>query len=163
MGLHRGDWKIDDLPQGTLLKYFTGFFMETEEGNRIPVWKKWWITEVDGDRVLRTNKVVDRVSMPDRILTNVGSLSPRGVCTVIEDYGVNAINNLEPAKRRLGGRIMCARMPWCIEYDGKSILCALKDHPEKTYDQFLTGIAREGGYIDKEGIIHRGNATIRKE
>lgn len=63
-------------------------------------------------------------------------------------------------KYHIYGRII-ATVNWSIEYDNQSIivLCLLK--PKMSYADIKTIIECEGGYVDDEGIIHKGSATTK--
>ena len=47
---------------------------------------------------------------------------------------------------------------WSVDYDEKSILVLLALKPKMTYGEILNVIINEGGYVDSEGIIHKGTA-----
>lgn len=47
---------------------------------------------------------------------------------------------------------------WCIEYDNLSILLLLLQKKTCTYSHACDIIKNEGGYVDSEGIIHKGTA-----
>lgn len=47
---------------------------------------------------------------------------------------------------------------WSVEFDGKNILALLIVKPKMTYQEVLDVIINEGGYVDSEGIIYKGNA-----
>lgn len=40
------------------------------------------------------------------------------------------------------------------EFDGKSVLALLQVKSKMTYDEVLTVIKCEGGYVDEQGIVH---------
>lgn len=46
---------------------------------------------------------------------------------------------------------------WCIEYDGKSIFDVMEDHPKMPVGQIKEVIINEGGIIETDGTIRRGN------
>ena len=47
---------------------------------------------------------------------------------------------------------------WSVELDGKSIIVLLACYPKMTFDEIKTIILGEGGFIDVDGIIHKGSA-----
>lgn len=47
---------------------------------------------------------------------------------------------------------------WSIEWDNRSILILMMRKPKMSYKEILDVITAEGGYVDSEGIIHKGTA-----
>lgn len=47
---------------------------------------------------------------------------------------------------------------WSVEYDNKPILLLVMNKPKMTYMEVLEVIQNEGGYVDSNGIIHKGTA-----
>lgn len=48
---------------------------------------------------------------------------------------------------------------WSIEFDGKNVMGLVALKPKMTYAELLTVIRAEGGYVDSNGIVHKGTAT----
>ena len=49
-------------------------------------------------------------------------------------------------------------MNWSIEWEDKPILLLRMHKPKMYYKEILDVITAEGGYVDSEGIIHKGTA-----
>lgn len=47
---------------------------------------------------------------------------------------------------------------WSVEYDNKPVLLLVMQKPKMSYKEILDVITAEGGYVDSEGIIHKGTA-----
>ena len=47
---------------------------------------------------------------------------------------------------------------WSIQYDGRSILEFMRARSNCSYEHAKMVIEGEGGYIDSDGIIHKGTA-----
>ena len=47
---------------------------------------------------------------------------------------------------------------WSVEWDNKPVLLLVMQKPKMTYKEILDVITAEGGYVDSEGIIHKGTA-----
>lgn len=47
---------------------------------------------------------------------------------------------------------------WSIEWDNQPILILVMQKPKMSYKEILDVIMAEGGYVDSEGIIHKGIA-----
>ena len=47
---------------------------------------------------------------------------------------------------------------WSIEWDNQPILILMMRKPKMSYKEILDVITAEGGYVDSEGIIHKGTA-----
>ena len=45
-----------------------------------------------------------------------------------------------------------------MEWDDKPILLLVMQKPKMSYKEVLDVITAEGGYVDSEGIIHKGTA-----
>lgn len=48
---------------------------------------------------------------------------------------------------------------WSVEFDGKNIMGLVALKPKMTYAEILIVIRAEGGYVDSDGIVHKGTAT----
>ena len=47
---------------------------------------------------------------------------------------------------------------WSVEWDNKPVLLLVMNKPKMTYAEILDVIKAEGGYVDSNGIIHKGTA-----
>ena len=47
---------------------------------------------------------------------------------------------------------------WSVEWDNKPVLLLVMQKPKMTYKEILDVITAEGGYVDSEGIVHKGTA-----
>lgn len=47
---------------------------------------------------------------------------------------------------------------WSVEWDNKPVLLLVMQKPKMTYGEILDVIKAEGGYVDSEGIVHKGTA-----
>lgn len=47
---------------------------------------------------------------------------------------------------------------WSVEFDGKNIMGLVALKPKMTYAEILIVIQAEGGYVDSDGIVHKGTA-----
>ena len=47
---------------------------------------------------------------------------------------------------------------WSIEFDGKNVMALVMLKPKMTYAEILIVIQSEGGYVDSNGIVHKGAA-----
>ena len=48
---------------------------------------------------------------------------------------------------------------WSTRYDGHHVLELVMAHAKMSYKEMLNVIQNEGGYVDSDGIIHRGIAV----
>ena len=48
---------------------------------------------------------------------------------------------------------------WSIEFDGKNVMALVVLKPKMSYAEILTVIRAEGGYVDSNGVVHKGTAT----
>lgn len=54
---------------------------------------------------------------------------------------------------------MITTVNWSVEFDEKSILGLVAVKPEMTFKDIMTVITNEGGYVDAQGIVHKGTAV----
>ena len=47
---------------------------------------------------------------------------------------------------------------WSVEWDNKPVLLLVMQKPKMTYGGIIDVIKAEGGYVDSDGIIHKGTA-----
>lgn len=47
---------------------------------------------------------------------------------------------------------------WSIEWDNNPVLILVMQKPKMSYAEILQVINAEGGYVDSNGIIHKGTA-----
>ena len=47
---------------------------------------------------------------------------------------------------------------WSVEWDNKPVLLLVMQKPKMTYREIIDVIKAEGGYVDSEGIVHKGTA-----
>lgn len=47
---------------------------------------------------------------------------------------------------------------WSVIWDGSHVALLVMQKPKMSYAEVLNVIHNEGGYVDSDGIIHKGNA-----
>lgn len=47
---------------------------------------------------------------------------------------------------------------WSVQYNGMPIILLAFEKPKMTYAEILRVINNEGGFVDADGIIHKGTA-----
>lgn len=90
--------------------------------------------------------------------SNIGKFAPQTILTRIadKDITVNDCKKVEEHVVSMGKQTIMAGVFWSIEYDGKSVFDLMEEKQKMPYAHIKMVIANEGGYIDDEGIIHRG-------
>ena len=151
-GLVRGDWIVKDRGDGThTMKYFTGFYMEVEDRRLMPC----FITFI--------HKVEDGYSVVYRkdgsMVCHAGHLSPQQVTMILEDNSVYSMNRNDGEPLRCGRKNGFHPVLWSEDYDGKSILVFMSDHPKTPFRDLKSVVENELGYIDANGIIHKNPNT----
>lgn len=53
---------------------------------------------------------------------------------------------------------MASTLNWSVEWDNKPVLLLVMQKPKMTYGEIIDVIKAEGGYVDSEGIVHKGTA-----
>lgn len=66
-------------------------------------------------------------------------------------------NKVEENKSRPRERV-ASTSNWAVEWDDKPILLLVMQKPKMSYKEIVDVIKAEGGYVDSEGIIHKGTA-----
>ena len=64
-------------------------------------------------------------------------------------------------KTRVIDKKIALSQAWSVEFDGKNVLGILALKPKCIYKELLNIIHNEGGYVDSEGIVHKGEAVSR--
>lgn len=87
---------------------------------------------------------------------NIGEFSPAAIMVRISDrdISVNDCKKVEEHRQPVGREIV--GVYWSIEYDGKSVFDLMEKKQKMPFAHIKMVIANEGGFIDDEGIIHRG-------
>lgn len=92
---------------------------------------------------------------------NIGKFSPESIlCRIADkDITVNDCKKVEEHVVSMGKQTVMAGVFWSIEYDGKSVFDLMEEKQKMPFAHIKMVIANEGGYIDDEGIIHKGTCT----
>lgn len=93
--------------------------------------------------------------------SNIGEFSPEAILARLadKDITVNDCKKVEEHVVRMGKQTVMAGVFWSIEYDGKSVFDLMEEKQKMPFAHIKMVIANEGGYIDDEGIVHRGTCT----
>ncbi len=74
-----------------------------------------------------------------------------------KEITVSDCNKVEEAHNRKPVRQLVTNN-WSVEWDGKPALLLVAEKPKMSYKEILQVIQNEGGYVDSNGIIHKGTA-----
>lgn len=90
---------------------------------------------------------------------NIGKFSPESIlCRIADkDISVTDCRKVEEEHGRQVDRTPVTGLFWSKEFDGKSVFDLMEQWPKMPYAHVRMVIENEGGSIDKEGIIHKGN------
>lgn len=96
-------------------------------------------------------------------VANMGEFPPMSVLIQIQEREItvadcNRVEEYQREKHCAKGPKVISTNNWSVEFDNKSILALLVVKPKMTYQEVLSVITNEGGYVDSEGIIHKGAA-----
>lgn len=88
---------------------------------------------------------------------NVGNVGPKAILMRIHDrdISVSDCRKVEEHHGRVQQEIV--GVFWSKEFDGKSVFDLMEQWPKMPYAHVKMVITNEGGYIDADGIIHKGN------
>lgn len=89
---------------------------------------------------------------------NVGDVGPKAILARIHDRDISVSDCRkveEEHGHQVGERTMVGLF-WSKEFDGKSVFDLMEQWPKMPYAHVKMVIENEGGSIDKEGIIHKG-------
>lgn len=90
---------------------------------------------------------------------NVGDVGPKAILARIHDRDISVSDCRkveEEHGHQVGERTMVGLF-WSKEFDGKSVFDLMEQWPKMPYAHVKMVIENEGGSIDGEGIIHKGN------
>lgn len=92
---------------------------------------------------------------------NIGEFGPNAIMARLadKDISVNDCRKVEEHHRPVGREIV--GVYWSIEYDGKSVFDLMEEKQKMPFAHIRMVIENEGGSIDKDGVIHRGNCVAR--
>lgn len=92
---------------------------------------------------------------------NIGAFGPKAIMARLadKDISVNDCKKVEERRGPVGKEIV--GVYWSIEYDGKSVFDLMEEKQKMPYAHIKMVIANEGGYIDEDGVIHRGTCVAR--
>lgn len=91
---------------------------------------------------------------------NVGKFSPITIAFRLmdKDVSVSDCKRIEETAPKFFGRDKFqAGVYWSKDYDGKSVFELMADKPKMPFEDIKMVVEGEGGSIDNQGIIHRGN------
>ena len=90
---------------------------------------------------------------------NIGKFAPESIIARLSDKDISVTDcrKVEEEHGRQVDRTPVAGLFWSKEFDGKSVFDLMEQWPKMPYAHVKMVIANEGGSIDKEGIIHKGN------
>ena len=94
-------------------------------------------------------------------VANIGEYHPETIIAKIHDkeVTVSECKHVEDnLHRALRGPKLISTTNWSVEFDGKRLLALLIIKEKMTYEEVVRVITNEGGYVDSEGIIHKGTA-----
>lgn len=89
---------------------------------------------------------------------NVGDVGPKAILARIHDRDISVSDCRkveEEHGHQVGERTMVGLF-WSKEFDGKSVFDLMEQWPKMPYAHVKMVITNEGGYIDADGIIHKG-------
>lgn len=90
---------------------------------------------------------------------NVGDVGPKAILVRIHDrdISVSDCRKVEESPGHQVGERTMVGLFWSKEFDGKSVFDLMEQWPKMPYAHVKMVITNEGGYIDADGIIHKGN------
>ena len=90
---------------------------------------------------------------------NIGEFGPAAIMARLADKDIS-VNDCRKVEESPGHQVERTPIPgvfWSKEFDGKSVIDLMEQWPKMPYAHVKMVIANEGGYIDDDGIIHKGN------
>lgn len=154
MTYQKGDWRISYTDGGQELAYYTGAYYRDDLNRLRHMTKRFYrvrAEDKDGYVILNKNK---------ELLYYVGNLSAKQCCTMIEDIGVFTADYRSVGDGKAPTSYHRPRtalsVKWSIEYDGMHVMVLMARHPKMPFGDIVSVITNEGGSIDSNGIIHRG-------
>ena len=90
---------------------------------------------------------------------NIGEFGPESIVFRLKDRDIDWTDcrRVEEHVVRTGKQTVMTGVFWSKEYDGKSVFDLMEKWQKMPYAHIKMVIENEGGSIDSEGIIHKGN------
>ena len=116
----------------------------------------YWYYEEPNLYYVKTNPYNKRL-----VRTNLWKWSPERIIRCLADKEITAheASSVEARENRrpVVPKVSCTNN-WSVEYDEKPILLLVMQKPKMSYAEVLDVIKAEGGYVDEQGIVHKGTA-----
>lgn len=92
---------------------------------------------------------------------NMPHYRPEGIIAMLKDR-VISVHDCSLVEERTGGirgpkKLVTSN--WAVEWDDKPILLLVMQKPKMSYAEIVRVITNEGGFVDGDGIIHKGSAV----
>ena len=88
---------------------------------------------------------------------NIGEFGPEAIMARLHDRDIDWMDCRRVEEHRPRGGNYTGSVVWSKMFDGKSVIELMEQWPKMPYAHVKMVIENEGGSIDSEGIIHKGN------
>ena len=120
--------------------------------------KAYWSYERNGDR-WALYRIYNDTDTKTKVADQLPELEGEAIMAELGDrfFSIHDAEKLAAHRRVLGTRIMSTNN-WSVEYDNQSVVAVMLLKPNMTYETLSRVVLNEGGFIDDQGIIHKGSA-----
>lgn len=121
--------------------------------------KAYWSYERNGDK-WALYRIYNNTGTKTKCADQLPELEGKAIMDELHDhfYSIHDAEKLATHRRVLGPRTI-ATNNWSVEYDMQSVVDVMLRRPNMTFETLSLVVTNEGGYIDDNGIIHKGTAT----
>lgn len=120
--------------------------------------KAYWSYERNGDK-WALYRIYNDTGTKTKCADQLPELEGEAIMDELHDhfYSIHDAEKLATHRKVLGKRIMSTRN-WSVEYDNQSVIAVMCLKDKMTFGTLKAVVENEGGYIDTNGIIHKGTA-----
>ena len=120
--------------------------------------KAYWSYEKNGDK-WALYRIYNDTGTKTKCADQLPELKGEAVMDELHDhfYSIHDAEKLATHRRVLGARILVTNN-WSVKYDMQSVAAVMLSKPNMTFETLNRVVTNEGGYIDNNGIIHKGTA-----
>lgn len=120
--------------------------------------KAYWSYEKNGDK-WALYRIYNDTGTKTKCADQLPELKGTAIIDELRDhfYSIHDAEKLTTHRRVLGTRVLGTNN-WSVEYDMQSVVAVMLLKPNMTFETLNRVVANEGGYIDTNGIIHKGTA-----
>lgn len=115
----------------------------------------YWLYSGDSLYYVKANPYSKRLAR-----ANLFNFKPEQIIAMLTDKDITVAdcNKISQHETRSINKKVALTSNWSTRYDGHHVLELVMTHAKMSYREMLNIIQNEGGYVDSDGIVHKGTA-----